>query len=68
MTCPSHGSQIGPYEVTREIGRGGMGVVYLARDTKLDRDVAIKALPEALAGACRAAKNDRPSAAKPICR
>jgi serine/threonine-protein kinase len=40
----------GQYEVEREIGRGGMGVVYLARDLRLDRMVAIKTLPPALAG------------------
>ena len=39
-------SQIGPYEITREIGREWMGVVYFARDTKLDREVAIKCLQE----------------------
>ena len=42
-------TQIGPYEITREIGRGGMGIVYLAHDTKLDREVAIKCLPDELA-------------------
>ncbi|HET7226641.1 MAG TPA: serine/threonine protein kinase, partial [Candidatus Eisenbacteria bacterium] len=42
-------TKIGPYPVEREIGRGGMGVVYLARDTRLDRPVAIKVLPEHLA-------------------
>ena len=42
------GARIGAYEFIREIGRGGMGVVYLARDTRLDRNVAIKALPEHL--------------------
>ncbi|MHC5114477.1 MAG: protein kinase domain-containing protein, partial [Planctomycetota bacterium] len=41
--------QIGPYRVSREIGRGGMGVVYLARDQRLERDVAIKVLPEEMA-------------------
>ena len=48
MTGPAPGNQIGPYEIIREIGRGGMGVVYLAHDTKLDRDVAIKCLPDEL--------------------
>ncbi|MBL8746923.1 MAG: serine/threonine protein kinase [Phycisphaerae bacterium] len=42
-------SKIGPYAVEREIGRGGMGVVYLGRDERLGRRVAIKALPEASA-------------------
>jgi len=42
-------SQIGPYCIEREIARGGMGIVYLARDTRLDRPAAIKALPDDVA-------------------
>ncbi len=41
------GSTLGPYEVLSAIGAGGMGEVYKARDTKLDRDVALKILPDA---------------------
>ena len=41
------GTTLGPYAVTAKIGAGGMGEVYRARDTKLDRDVALKVLPQA---------------------
>ena len=41
------GTTLGPYEVVGLIGQGGMGEVWQARDTTLDRDVALKVLPEA---------------------
>ena len=44
------GTRLGGYEVLSPLGAGGMGEVYKARDTKLDRDVAIKVLPSTLAG------------------
>jgi Tol biopolymer transport system component len=45
----SPGTRLGPYVVTATIGAGGMGEVYRARDQKLDREVAVKILPEAFA-------------------
>ena len=43
------GTRLGPYEIRSPIGAGGMGEVYRAKDTKLDREVAIKVLPESFA-------------------
>ena len=50
MTLPA-GARLGPYEIVAPIGAGGMGEVYRARDTRLDRTVAVKVLPAHLSAA-----------------
>lgn len=42
------GTRLGPYEVIAKVGEGGMGEVYRAKDTKLNRDAALKVLPESI--------------------
>ena len=44
------GTSLGPYQIDVPLGAGGMGEVYKATDTRLDRTVAIKVLPEACRG------------------
>ncbi len=46
----SPGTQLGPYEIVAPAGAGGMGEVYRAHDSRLNRDVAIKVLPAHLSG------------------
>src|SRR4030095_12101009 len=48
MALPT-GFRLGPYEILSPLGAGGMGEVYRARDSRLQREVAIKVLPEAVA-------------------
>ncbi len=53
------GTRLGPYEVIALIGEGGMGQVYRAKDTRLDRDVALKVLPQAFTDSDRLARFER---------
>src|SRR5471030_2787230 len=50
MSLPA-GTRLGPYEIVAAIGAGGMGEVYKAKDTRLERTVAVKVLPQHLSSA-----------------
>ena len=64
----STGEKLGPYEILAPLGAGGMGEMYKARDTRLDRSVAVKVLPEHIAqredARARFEREARPSAAE----
>ena len=51
------GTKLGPYEIVPPLGVGGMGEVWKAHDTRLDRFVAVKVLPEELATNSEASRN-----------
>jgi serine/threonine protein kinase len=60
------GAKLGPYEILGPLGAGGMGEVYRARDTRLDRTVAIKILPFHLAGSPEARQRFRRASSLPV--
>jgi serine/threonine protein kinase len=66
MAALQAGARLGPYEVLALLGRGGMGDVYRARDTRLDRIVAIKVLNAALNADAvgRRGSNAKPAASR----
>ena len=59
------GQTVGAFDIVEMIGRGGMGVVYLARDTRLKRTVAIKSIPTALTHDATARMRFRPISSRP---